>query len=302
MSSIKYPLVGGRVARVTRLDLCGRPAYGDKVFVVSEGFVSVAVTANYDDGEAVEVENFNGKKCVNRRPRPELLDESVDAVFCLVDPELYTAVTGFPPIVDPATGDTIGFRKDRAIRPHETKWALEVWSEAFGDEGCEDDEEFPFGYLLWAFLSGGKLSDYTIENGAVTFGITGATTNDGSQWGAGPYEVQTDAGGTPDVLQDPVTEKETGRVFRTLVPPPLETNGLVPLDDPDNGAATGADAGSPGVWTPTGAVRPDDLAELQAGAYTASPLIAWTTGQFVILGDGSFAHWDGDSWEAGKAP
>lgn len=64
--------------------------------------------------------------------------------------------------------------------------------------------------------------------------------------------------------------------------------------------ATGATAGTPGAFTPSGAVTPlaiDDLADV-----TASPATAWTEGQYVVLGDSSSAYWDGDSWAVGAAP
>ena len=47
--------------------------------------------------------------------------------------------------------------------------------------------------------------------------------------------------------------------------------------------------------------KPANLAALQAGGITASPLTAWTTGQSVNLGTGS-AHWDGSAYAAGIAP
>ena len=65
---------------------------------------------------------------------------------------------------------------------------------------------------------------------------------------------------------------------------------------------TGATAGAPGAFTPAGANLPDTLADLQASAIVASPATAWTTGQFVVLGDSSHAYWDSNSWEAGEAP
>lgn len=65
---------------------------------------------------------------------------------------------------------------------------------------------------------------------------------------------------------------------------------------------TGATAGTPGAFTPAGANLPDTLADLQASAIVASPATAWTTGQFVVLGDSSHAYWDSNSWEAGEAP
>lgn len=68
---------------------------------------------------------------------------------------------------------------------------------------------------------------------------------------------------------------------------------------PDPVAATGATAGAPGAFTPTGATTPADLAALTG--ITADPATAWTTGQHVVLGDASQAHWNGTAWAAGAA-
>jgi hypothetical protein len=64
-------------------------------------------------------------------------------------------------------------------------------------------------------------------------------------------------------------------------------------------AATGATAGTPGAFTPAGAVAPANLAALSG--VTASPATAWTTGQSVVLGDASSAHWTGSAWASGVA-
>ena len=68
-------------------------------------------------------------------------------------------------------------------------------------------------------------------------------------------------------------------------------------------AATGATAGTPGSFTPSGATVPANLAALQTAspAVVASPTTAWTAGQSVNLGTGS-AHWDGSAYVAGVAP
>lgn len=63
--------------------------------------------------------------------------------------------------------------------------------------------------------------------------------------------------------------------------------------------ATGASAGSPGTFSPTGAVVPADLAALRS--VIAAPTAKWTTGQHVVLGDASKAHWNGSAWAAGTA-
>jgi hypothetical protein len=78
------------------------------------------------------------------------------------------------------------------------------------------------------------------------------------------------------------------------------TYAITPLGEMAGGA-TGATAGSPGLWTPSGSTAPADLATLQASTIAATPATAWTTGQYVDLANGSDAHWDGDTWEAGAA-
>ncbi|MET8111181.1 hypothetical protein [Streptomyces prasinus] len=74
------------------------------------------------------------------------------------------------------------------------------------------------------------------------------------------------------------------------------TYAITPLG---SAAATGATAGSPGAFTPAGSIAPYDLADLDL--ITASPETAWTTGQHVVLGDSSTAHWDGSGWATGSA-
>jgi hypothetical protein len=64
--------------------------------------------------------------------------------------------------------------------------------------------------------------------------------------------------------------------------------------------ATGATAGMPGVWTPDGSRAMDDFTQMNT--ITALPLTAWTTGQHVILGDGTKAYWSGSAWASGTAP
>lgn len=62
--------------------------------------------------------------------------------------------------------------------------------------------------------------------------------------------------------------------------------------------ATVATAGTPGSFN---GAYPETLVELQASGITASPATAWTTGQNVVLGDASLAHWNGTAWAVGAA-
>jgi hypothetical protein len=79
--------------------------------------------------------------------------------------------------------------------------------------------------------------------------------------------------------------------------------GTAPTPPAPAPAPTGADAGTPGTFTPAGAQVPADLAALTGAnpAIVANPATAWTTGQHVVLGTGT-AYWDGTQYVAGMAP
>jgi hypothetical protein len=300
MSSITYPSIGLHTVRVTKLDLCGVPAWGDDTQQVSDGFVSIQITANYTDIAAKEITNGRGRKCVKRPADAEPDDLTATATFCQVDPALYSAMSGAPEVVDAQTGDVIGFDFDTSVLPSMVRWAMEGWTEAFDVLDCDDPDEIPYGYFVWPSFNGGRVGDYTLEDSAVTFSITDAHTLGGAGWGFGPYLVTRDDAGDPSVLIDALTKFKHERRFRTTVAPPAITDGFVPLDDPEDDPAEAATAGSPGTWD---GVRPFDFATLDGSAITATPSTAWTTGQYVVLGDGSFANWDGmtNEWVAGKA-
>jgi hypothetical protein len=76
-----------------------------------------------------------------------------------------------------------------------------------------------------------------------------------------------------------------------LTAPPSVDTGAV--------AATGANTGAPGYYSPSGATVPANLAALTG--LTATPNTAWATGQYVITADLLAAHWSGSAWVAGKA-
>ena len=71
--------------------------------------------------------------------------------------------------------------------------------------------------------------------------------------------------------------------------------------------ATGATAGAPGAWTPSGSQPPATFADLANGtpnAVVASPLTPWTAGQYVqtrTAGGAGWGHWSGTQWESGAA-
>lgn len=299
-----FPLVRGRMMRVTRVDGCCAPDYGVDNMIVTDGFVSVALTANINTPDEIVVTNANGRTCVRDTGCPEFQGYGVEITFCEVSPCTFSIITGQPAVLD-VNGEVVGFRMNSQVSVCESGFALEVWMGVPG-VACLG-EAGAFGYLLLPCLQGGVIGDFSIENAAITFTITGASTKDGNGWGIGPYDVVPDEVGDPSPLPDPLDTNDHLYAIFTTVAPPDVTDGCVELEVPAN-ASSGATAGTPGTWTPALSDPPANVANLIAGSpvtVVASPLTAWTTGQYVqtqTAGTGGRAHWDGDSWVAGMAP
>lgn len=232
--------IGGRVARVTRLDGCGRVVYGPDSVVTTKGVVTVGYTANLDEGEEVNVPNFAGERCAYRPAKPRFLNYTVEISFCEVDPDLLAMMTGQEVSLD-ANGDVAGFGIDSAVDTTATAFALEVWLGAPASGGCEENADGNYGYVLLPFLQGGILGDFTVENAAVTFTISGATTLDGNAWGVGPYDVALDAMGNPAPLPNPLSTTKHLELLNVGVAPPTAECGARPLLDPDAEPLTDVD-------------------------------------------------------------
>jgi len=100
-------------------------------------------------------------------------------------------------------------------------------------------------------------------------------------------------------------EGDTYAVTDRALAETLRAIGFVSIDGwtdepPPPPLATGATAGTPGSFTPAGCAVPTTLGDVTGLA--ADPATAWTTGQSVVLGDGSDASWNGTAWVAGLAP
>jgi hypothetical protein len=294
MANVCYPMVRGRRLRATRLDGCGNPVLGPDSVVVTKGFISVGLTANIEEGEAINVTNANGEVCVLDQPAPKFNNYSVEISFCDVNPALFALMSGMPTVLNGT--DVVGFDVDSEVNADDSGFALELWT-GVPTEACEPGAGQSYGYMLLPFVKGGVLGDFTVENAAINFTLTGATTKKGSGWGVGPYDVQNVAG-VPGPLSTPVNVGTHLRTFRTTLAPPeadCEPEAL-------GVEATGATAGTPGTTTPANSYPPEDFAALTADPLVADPVTAWTSGQYIVLRDGSFAHWDGAAWDAGIAP
>lgn len=295
MTSQPFSLVRGRALRATRLDGCGSPVLGPDSVVVSDGFISVGLTANNEEGETISVTNAAGKVCILDEPTPTFTGYTVEVAFCGVDPDLFSLMTGQPVVLNAAGDTAVGIRVNSKINVNDLGFALEMWS-SVPVAACDESGEASYGYFLIPFIKGGVLGDFTVENGAINFTLSGASSKDGSEWGVGPYDVVRDETGAAGPLVEPIDSGDHLNLEVTTVPPPtISTTGATALGVP----ATAGVAGAPGTTNPTNSYAPASFATI--GALTASPTTAWTSGQYITLRNGDTAHWNGTAWVAGAA-
>lgn len=217
----------GSTLRVTQLDECGNPIFGDCAFAVSDGYVQAVLTPNVEDGERFLQRNAAGRAIVNQRSLPLLNWYDVSIQFQEVDPELFTIITGLEPYMDDQD-NVIGFpvtESDYAT----ANFALEVWM-GNAEEECLPGEPLPFfGYNLLPWVVEGALSeDITITNDLITFTVVGRT-HKGTPWGVGPYDVVRDAGGDPAPLFTAIPADTHHLPIWTQLAPPVAECGCQSL-------------------------------------------------------------------------
>lgn len=295
-----FALIGAPVMRLTKVDACGRPIYGDRARLITEGFVSVNASAQVEEGDEVSIPNANGRIMARRRAKPKHNGYITEIELIGVQPDAANFLAGAPLVVN-GLGDIAGFDVDTDVDPSTVNVAIELWDETGDGEGCEDEGAGQlWGWNALPLNSGGTIGDVEFQNDAINFTVSNLSTKTGHQWGAGPYFVDFDVTGEPVQLA-PIPGSVALRTLGVAMDPPEPSDGAIPLDDPTADPAETAVAGNPGNFTPVDSFRPESLEDLIAAGVTASPSTAWTSGQGVMLQNGTFAHWSGTAWVAGKA-
>ena len=141
-------------------------------------------------------------------------------------------------------------------------------------------------------------SVYQTLNAALqAYNASGQTAN----FKARPYSAQTQSTTNPVISGQVVPQPfdiligDAGALSEF----PIDWNLIAPPNVDQTGvAATGATAGAPGYFTPSGAATPANLAALSG--IGANPATNWATGQYVITADLLANNWNGSAWVAGK--
>jgi len=242
------PILGKRL-RVTALDGCGNVPAAATVdsLIVVEGFISVTLSSEVDDGAEIITKTANGALCVNEKLSPNFKRFTAEVEFCGVNPSLLSFMTNAEVYLDSAD-DVAGFTVPEGFV--DKKFALELWTGLSG-EACPSGAAFYGGYLLLPFMNAGVLGNIEVTGeDAISFSMTGAYTVGGNAWGVGPYNVVLDDSVTPvpGPLPTALDSLDHLLLIDTEVAPPTASCSPYPMPpyitliSPATGAAAGSTA------------------------------------------------------------
>ena len=190
MTSVCQAPIQGTTMRVQTINSCGTPAVGSCVSAVSTGFVSVEMQDQVESGQEIVVLNAAGQMCVNEKSPTQLKWIDTTITFCNVDPELFGLITGSTLVLNDAVSPAaVGFQT-RTSNYAAGQFSLEVWTNISGATCVTVGTAslVPYGYFLLPNIVEGRVGDVKIENGAVSFTVSGRTKQ-GTNWGVGPKNV-----------------------------------------------------------------------------------------------------------------
>lgn len=304
--------VRGVALRATRLGADGAPLAGGAAgcdSYMTGGYITFSFTPAYSEGDEIETKNAAGEVCVYFKMPDTLKNVTFNLEICDPDPvltemlvggDVLTAAFGSP-LAPPGTTvgqiAAIGYAAENiGVEATPFGVSLEIWAQAV--VGGKAANISPYWHYVFPYVSFRLDGDRVVENGALATVFVG-TGGGNLAFGTGP-NLDT-AGITPAPSATAwdwefPTYADRPYMYSRAIDAPVGLRGcFVNLGIP----ITAITPGTPATLTPVNATRPASLAALTlAGAIGQTT--AWTSGQYLVLSDGSEAYWDGNSWESGR--
>lgn len=207
--------IKGKTVRLTRLDECGEVVEDSCTTVVSDCFVSVTLTGEFEAGDEYVQKNAWGELCVNSKDPDVLKRVNVSIEFAELNPDALDILTNANPVI--SGGNTIG--ASYGTDPNYSSFALEIWTKRTGVD-CTIGSSQEWGYFVLPWVRNGKIDgDISISNGVLTLTVMGEAFPAPASWAEGPY------------ADNPFIEEfPAGDIFGMVVSdvqPPSDTNGCV---------------------------------------------------------------------------
>lgn len=179
-STCAVPIKGTHL-RIIALDACGIPVTGTGgLVVVTEGFVQVEESTQYEDGEKFFKRTASGAVCVNDKDDPTLTRMELTVEFCEVNVLAVAYVLNARVLGagTPVTGT--GFAVAEGTSSN--RFSIEVWQKVSGAGQCDATGAQRYIYNVWPNVGATQLDTYTIENGPSSVKFKAETKAASSLW------------------------------------------------------------------------------------------------------------------------
>lgn len=290
--------VQGTWLRVTRLLINGNI---DTTYPVlnTRGFISARFSPQFLTGDEITEKAADGSICVTYKADDSLTRLDFAMSLCVPDPEIVALLAGGC-VVKNAAGEVVGYTSVPVGAAVGNPVAVEIWSIA--NIGGKPASDKPYWHWVFPYVKVRYEGDREFSNSLLANQFSGQAVGNTALaiTGLNPVRPADDFMIYRSAMVNPFT------YVRTTGQP--STNPLFDASYPAAACSvnpyvmpTGVTAGTPGAFTPTGATPPYNLTTLQSFGALGQTM-AWTTGQYVVLGDGSFARWTGTAWASGAAP
>lgn len=221
MAELCVSAIKGTVMRLVKVDTCGIPVTGaESAVVVTDGFISIAPSPQYEEGEVYQQRNANGRFCINEKGEPELSRVQLTTQMCVLDPDAFVLVTGERLLTTgtPATGTGVAGGTGLVT----ARFSMETWQKVTGAGRCNAQGQQQYVYWAWPNVGHAMVQDYSIENGPLTMSFVSETEDASTLWGDGP-------GSAGPWISSPVQAGDHWLFNITSTPPPTASCGAVLL-------------------------------------------------------------------------
>lgn len=244
--SICPSITRGDRIRITKVDQCGRPVYGECNSIVTKGIVTIAEEPQTEDPEPLEQVAFDGiEKCFSEPGCATVTSRTITITWCAISFDAFLFMNpNHRPIYDDAEQIVGLFESDKI--DCSAGYAVEVWTQVAGaSDVCTGEEDSgQWMYTVYPWISGATPGEITIGGDEVVTYTSIGNTKTGSRWGKGPYQVAI-VDGRPQGLRepfDPDGKEAKAYMVTTVAPPPIDCDCQEvprPIPDPADLIVTG---------------------------------------------------------------
>lgn len=223
------------VVRITKVDACGRPVYGECNAVVSKCIATITDEAEVEEAEPRVQTGFDGRPCATTVGCDRVQFHTLEITWSEISMDGFSIMNPGYRITRDSTGQAIGMFANNEI-DCSNGYSIEVWASAMGQSDVctgESGAEGSWYYRVYPWVTGATPGEVTMGGtDEVAFPMTGRTHGN-SRWGTGPYQI-TLVDGVPSGLPEPFDPDEDEPYWEGIVtlPPPEADCDCIDVDRP----------------------------------------------------------------------